>query len=223
MSLSRNGEPLHRSGSFSRKACLQLQLWCYGDTDCGRLKRIAVILKYNQLLREGSTKGDMAKARQILLEFIDATYSRSLLLEDYIDFFSLHSDEASVGALCAQLRALQCGCWSVAECKATQRHFADRTQTLRKELEQRNLFLELIDTLHFNVFHLTHVGLRVPALQTQNQQELKTDDNDEEVDEEIGDAEQAVDDADDIDESADDDSADREKDAENKAQKKLRL
>ena len=146
---------------------------CGGDPSCSRLQRLAVLLKYHQLLVGSQSDGDTANARAILLEFVDATYSRALLLADYIDFFSAHSDAASRGALCAQLRALQCGCARVAECAGTARHFRERAQ--RKE-QGLCLDLDLIDALHFNVFHLEHVGLRVPA-----QTALPTGDDDEDA------------------------------------------
>ena len=139
---------------------------CKGDPSCGRLQRLAVVLKYHQLLV--GSQSDTANARAILLEFVDATYSRALLLADYIDFFSAHSDAASRGALCAQLRALQCGCARVAECAGTARHFRERAQ--RKE-QGLCLDLDLIEALHFNVFHLEHVGLRVPALPSDDEKE----------------------------------------------------
>ena len=143
---------------------------CKGNSKCGRMLRIAVIIKYHQLL---VNKGDATNARAILQEFVDATYSRSLLLEDYIDFFSSHSDSASRGALGGWLRTLQCSCSSVAKCTGTARHFRGRTQR-----DEQGLFLDLIDTLHFNIFHLEHVGLRVPVHDNQDVDEDDKDDDD---------------------------------------------
>ena len=78
---------------------------------------------------------------------------------------------------------------SVAECGGTTRHYRDRQRDSNTQSEEAdsNLFLDLIDTLHFNVFHLEHVGLRVPLLH--NDDDLKADDDDDECEEDLVDAE----------------------------------
>ena len=137
---------------------------CQGHSDCGRLPRIAAVLKYHQLLLD-NYKSNIDNARQILIEFLDSAYSCSLLLDDYIDFFANHSGEESRRALSAHLRDLRCSCASVGECGGTSRHYRERQDDKHHQEGDMaaNLFLDLIDTLHFNIFHLEHVGLRVPA------------------------------------------------------------
>ena len=140
---------------------LDLSIFNEPDDDDNWMKRLAVCVKYHQLLRINT---DDENARAILREFVDATYTRSLLLKDYIARFSKHSDAESRDALCAHLSALKCECSGVADCAGTTRHFRGRTESNEeKEGGEQGLFLDLIDTVHFNVFHLQHVGLRVPA------------------------------------------------------------
>ena len=146
------------------------------------LQRWAVVLKYAQLLMVNSDAKDFATARAILSEFVDATYSRSLLLADYISLFTKYSDAESREALCAHLSALKCECERVGDCAGTARHFRGRTETQSKEeKEEKELFLGLIDTVHFNVFHLEHLGLRVPSdsdAHEQKDDEMERDEHD---------------------------------------------
>ena len=138
-------------------------------------ERLALLLKKHQLLIDSNRDND-EEERRALLEFVDATYTRQLLLEDYIAFFSARSDD---DALRSQLLALQCRCDDAATCGGMPRHFRDRKRGKEQgDAVAANLFLDLIDTLHFNVFHLRHVGLRVDADTQQEDNEEKKDDDD---------------------------------------------
>ena len=83
-----------------------------------------------------------------------------------------HSDSASLSAMAAQLKSR---CAGPAKCEWTQRHFGRDAHSLsHSETETEfNFFIATIDTLHFNVFHLRDVGLRIDL------SDLKTDDDDD--------------------------------------------
>ena len=120
--------------------------------NCPSKTRIRFCLDYYQRL-------DTANARELFIEFCDAVYSAALLLDDYVHVITKHGDVASLTAMAAQLT---CPCSSPSDCAWTDRHFRGRGRSKHKQGAQPlNFYVETMDTLHFNLFHLEHVGLRI--------------------------------------------------------------
>ena len=78
-----------------------------------------------------------------------------MMLENYMNYIQYHSDRKSIAKMAA---ALKCKC-SVGSkrCGGMRRHFRDRTTSL----EPIHFYVDIMDTMHFNVLHLEDVGLRV--------------------------------------------------------------
>ena len=138
------------------------------DTDCPSRARILYAMDYYQTLR---TANSAKNARDLFIAFCDSVYSAALLLDDYVHLMCKHSDSASLSAMAAQLKSR---CAGPAKCEWTQRHFGRDAHSLsHSETETEfNFFIATMDTLHFNVFHLRDVGLRIDL------SDLKTDDDD---------------------------------------------
>merc|ERR1719391_705234 len=74
--------------------------------------------------------------------------------------------------------ALNFECSSATGCSWTQRHFGARTRSA----EQHSVYIAKMDSLHFNLLHLEHVGLRLPA---KDDKETKDTEQDEDEDEKV--------------------------------------
>ena len=118
------------------------------------LERIKAALKYQRvLMANGADAG-----RQQFVDFLVSIYGSKRLLTDYIDFIDNHTDSASAAAI---VRDLGFECEDVDGCRGAERHFLrERAEAQRVK---RHRLLGLIDTIHFNLFHLKHVGLRMDA------------------------------------------------------------
>ena len=119
-------------------------------SDCPSLHRIKSLMTYHRLT---AMKG--AEGQALFIEFCDNMYSKQALLTDYIHFITKHSDRDSKATIVAELK---CECPSVDKCARTERHLRDRG---RDQAEHINFYIDTFDTIHFNLFHLEHVGLRV--------------------------------------------------------------
>ena len=98
-----------------------------------------------------------------MAEFCDALYPKRVLLEDYIHFMCRHSQSVLMAEL-KQVGGLKHKCADdVAGCEWTSRHFADRSKHDAQGRESVDFRIETLDTLHFNLYYLTDVGLRVQA------------------------------------------------------------
>ena len=83
------------------------------------------------------------------------------MLNDYIHWVLRHKDEKSIDAIRKQLNFV---CESAKKCGATTRHYRDRTQDDSAGDEtQSSWFTEQMDRMHFNIYHLHELGLRVSA------------------------------------------------------------
>ena len=99
------------------------------------------------------------------------------MLNDYIHFVEHHADPKSIEYI---RNRLHFDCHSVAKCGATTRHHRERRDDEHRESkdEASNWFIDRVDSIHFMVYHLTEVGLRVSKEETMGN-EAKRDDEEE--------------------------------------------
>ena len=98
----------------------------------------------------------------IFTEFCDRHYGEHEMLRDYVHFMDHHSSPEAVREIAARLK-VQCD--GVGQCGGTLRHFRDRGGG-GQEVEEKvntNFYVDTMDSLHFYLFHLEEMGLRVPA------------------------------------------------------------
>ena len=122
---------------------------------CSYLMRIAAALKYYEVL---SASDKDSNGRDIFIAFCLEQYA-SQCLEDYIHFITVHSDihhlkEIGVD-LAKKYNLAQCS--SIHHCKSMERHRRNRTDTD----DSYNFYVDIFDTIHFQLFHLEHSGFRV--------------------------------------------------------------
>ena len=87
------------------------------------------------------------------IEFCDAQYGPKWMMEDYVHCIREHSDTSSKSKMAA---ALECSCSDgLSQCAVTARHYRDRNC----DEQSVHFYVEIIDTMHFNVLHLADVGL----------------------------------------------------------------
>jgi len=139
---------------------------------CLSVLRIVYSLRHYHLLLKAKKKVD--NDRTLFIEWCDSVYTAALLLDDYVHVMSKHNDMASLSAMARQIK---CPCSGAAECEWTGRHFRGRERDKKKKnAESVHFYIELMDTLHFNIFHLKEVGLRIDVA------EVKTDGDDDDED-----------------------------------------
>ena len=76
------------------------------------------------------------------------------MIEDYIHFITNHNDPASITKIQADLKCQCVG--TLARCRMTARHYRSRFRE-RNEI----VHIDIMDSLHFNLYHLEEAGLRV--------------------------------------------------------------
>ena len=107
----------------------------------------------------GSQLVDDPKA--VFTDFCEKVYPKKYFLNDYIHWVLHHKDEAEITQLRSNLHFI---CESAKLCGATTRHYRDRRVTTNEnDGEERNVFIEKMDSIHFNVFHLNELGLRISS------------------------------------------------------------
>ena len=148
--------------------------------------RIGVVLQYRQRLRNAGKSA--SEVRQITVEFCDVSYPAKVALADYIAFVKEMSDEVKKRQFVSRF-GLQCG--RVAVCAVTRRHFRGRRSDSAEEEQThvRHGIVDRLDTLHFNLLHLTELGFRARA------DEEKGDADDEAESEELKKAVMGIDSA----------------------------
>ena len=137
---------------------------CNGDTHekCKAVDRIVTALRYYQeLVLSASTVKYGKDPRAVFNSFCNDLYPKGALLNDYIHWVMNHKDEQSINAI---RKRLNFTCESAKQCGATTRHYRDRTQDDNggDEMES-SWFTEQMDRVHFNIYHLHELGLRVSA------------------------------------------------------------
>eukprot|EP01084_Bolivina_argentea_P132659 234112_1 len=126
---------------------------------CSHLLRIAVSLQYYQLL-SSFTDNKESISRDIFIEFMTNTYTT--FLNDYIHLISNHSSHilAIGNDLKKYHKFRQC---EINKCKFTQRRYRnrDRGNDENDGSEPHNFHIDLFDTIHFYMAHLSDTGLRI--------------------------------------------------------------
>eukprot|EP01084_Bolivina_argentea_P222840 377148_1 len=133
-------------------------------TKCDYLNRISVALIYYSSTY-ASNDSDTTKSDK-LMEFCKKTYPS--LLDDYIHLVSKHSNqlEEIIDAFQKHHNHAKC---KVEQCKLTIRHYRNRDTND----DSINFYHDTFDSLHYYIFHLYDIGLRIS--QTELQQDIKND------------------------------------------------
>eukprot|EP00483_Globobulimina_turgida_P010624 UN10645 len=123
--------------------------------NCDHLLRIAYCLRYYQLLCQ---KESDLNAQQILIEFCSDSYL--MCLSDYIHLMTKHSETETLNKISYDLQ--KCHnmeiCANMNDCKWTKRHYRNRED---EKNNNNHFYLNIFDTIHFYIFHLESLGLRV--------------------------------------------------------------
>ena len=125
---------------------------------CKAVGRVTAALNYYHILFITPLSAKYGKDPESMFEaFIRDLYPRRKLLDDYIHWVLHHLDPDSLLKL---RRKMQLMCDRVNDCRATTRHYRDRRNDGNGV--ESNWSHEIMDRIHFNVYHLEEVGLRVP-------------------------------------------------------------
>ena len=123
---------------------------------CPAIQRLVAVLNFYNLLRLRAPVEVEELWNSQFIDFCDAHYGASAILEDYIHFMTTHSDMASLNQMAA---ALDCKCFGeLKRCGVTTRHYRDRR---REDMKAVHFYIDILDSVHLNVLHLVAVGLRV--------------------------------------------------------------
>ena len=143
---------------------IQDDVHCDGSTHekCKAVERIIAALRYYQHLVLSPNAAKYGKDARILFHtFCEDLYPKGVMLNDYIHWVLNHKDEESIYAIRKRLNYV---CDSAKKCSATTRHYRDRRQDkVGADDIESNWFTEQMDRLHFNIYHLHELGLRVSA------------------------------------------------------------
>eukprot|EP01084_Bolivina_argentea_P293717 505222_1 len=131
---------------------------CEGPDQCSYLLRIIYSLKHYQTLVSSSI--DEANQKRKFVQFCVEEYR--MCLNDYIHLISVHSTDLATIANNLQTNFGFHKCYNIDECKCTQRHRRRRNKNDPHELDDKyNFYVEIFDTIHFYLFHLEDLGLRI--------------------------------------------------------------
>ena len=123
---------------------------------CPAMKRLLAILNYYNSLMVSHGDGEEEILRSQFIAFCDNHYDQKWMLEDHIHLLTNHSDPMTTKNLAARLE------WKCFEefkqCHVTTRHYRNRQ---RDGKEGIHIYIDMMDSLHFNILHLNDVGLRV--------------------------------------------------------------
>ena len=131
---------------------------CHGQ-QCPAVLRIGQSLAAFIALRASTnSNGDR---QRVITDFCDVHYGKENVLRDYVHFMDHHSDPKSVREISGNFK-LKCG--GVGQCVGTQRHFRERGGSPHDVVdnESTNFYVDTLDALHFYLFHLEEMGLRIP-------------------------------------------------------------
>ena len=137
---------------------------CHGDhsKECKAIDRVVAALDYYQFLVLAPKAAKYGKEpRTAFTSFCHELYPKKVMLNDYIHWVLHHKDPESIKAIRGRLHFL---CESAKRCGAATRHFRNRRDDIDEDDDVApNWFIDKMDSIHFNVYHLTELGLRVPA------------------------------------------------------------
>ena len=142
---------------------------CTGFSDCSHLLRIINSLKYYETLLSSNVN-----AKRIFIQFCVDRYV--MFLDDYIHFVCVHSHHLKEITDHLETNGNLLKCNNINQCKSTQRHYRNRIDDTQNENntdndeqeDKYNFYVEMFDTIHFYLFHLEHLGLRVLNKKTMN-------------------------------------------------------
>ena len=149
---------------------------CDGDhsTKCKAMERVTAALDYYHFLVVAPMATKYGKDPRIAFtSFCLELYPKKSLLNDYIHWVLHHNDPDSVMAMRQQLHFV---CESAKRCGATTRHYRDRRDDVHEAAvpaddAESNWFVDKMDCIHFNVYHLHELGLRVSKETMENELE----------------------------------------------------
>ena len=138
---------------------------CHGGhhgAECKAVDRVVAALDYYHFLVLAASGHKLVDDPQAAFSaFCEELYSRRHLLNDYIHWVLHHKDPESVQLLRSRLHFI---CDSAKHCGATTRHYRGRRGDGNgADDAPPNWFTEKMDCIHFNVYHLNELGLRVSA------------------------------------------------------------
>ena len=165
---------------------IQIGDHCRGKhgAECHAVDRVVAALDYYQFLVLTPKAAEYGKEpRTAFTSFCHELYPKRVMLNDYIHWVLHHNDPESIKAIRGRLHFL---CESAKRCGAATRHFRNRRDDCNDDDDGNddddvtsNWFIDKMDSIHFNVYHLTELGLRVPA----EVMESELTPNDEKLDE----------------------------------------
>ena len=129
-------------------------------SECFALRRLSVALDYYQFLALSPKTAKYGnEPLTTFTVFCRDFYPKRHLLDDYIHWTLYHRDPESIESMKSNLHFV---CDSVKRCGATTRHYRDRrVDGDGAEEMESNWFVLKMECLHFNVYHLHELGLRV--------------------------------------------------------------
>ena len=146
--------------------------------------RVTAALNYYQFLVVAPMATKYGKDPRIAFtSFCLELYPKKSFLNDYIHWVLHHNDPQSAMAIRKQLHFV---CESAKRCGATTRHYRDRREDGNGAADdaESSWFVDKMDCIHFNVYHLHELGLRVSKETIENElgPDGKEQDEDESVD-----------------------------------------
>eukprot|EP01084_Bolivina_argentea_P128578 227250_1 len=138
-------------------------------TACDHLKRITDGLPF-YLSLFGNNKIVDTDSTDKFIEFCNNEYRN--ILDDYVHIICVHSTEFELIAelLHNNYQFPQC---VLNECKITQRHYDENTID-----PSQSMFIKIFDQLHYCIFHLVDMGLKISKQDAKKiEEEIKSDDN----------------------------------------------
>ena len=125
---------------------------------CLCLDRVVAALKYYQfLVLSRITKNHLDNPKEMFGEFCDKYYPKHFFLDDYIHWISHHKSAEQTMAIRERLHFV---CDSAKLCGAVTRHYRDRRADGGGDDATTNWYTDVMDAIHFNLYHLEELGLR---------------------------------------------------------------
>eukprot|EP01084_Bolivina_argentea_P285951 490458_1 len=154
---------------------------CEGESNCPYLQRIMYSLQlYHKLVSENN----IPSGKHTFIQFCNNSYKKCV--DDYTHLICVHSNDLNkiTSQLEAHYSVTQCN--NVDQCKMLQRHYRDRSKNeeYKTDNDEDDFYIELFDTIHFYLFHLKQLGLRISNSDESNYND-NDDDNLQFIDKEI--------------------------------------
>ena len=145
---------------------------------CKAMERIKTALGfYHNLAFSAKFMKSGWNPKEQFASFCEKCYPKRDLLNDYIHWVLHHNDEEEIIKIRKQL---QFDCDLANQCGATTRHYRDRRADGNETAgDAPNWFTDKMDCIHFNVYHLHELGMRVPAEELLNGMEVDAEKYDE--------------------------------------------